>query len=303
MLPLATSEKIKNIRADNVSGAVELTKQAAQVLLSVVNEVAEPSTSSLTQTIEVTVSALVKAQPTMASLFNLGNRVLGAIEPLQETEAIRSTVQQSCQDFLAQIEHSGHVIATRAAELIEDGMTVMTHSASATVLQAFYAARRAEKQFEVICTESRPMQEGIKLAESLGQEGIPVKLIVDAVAFSQLAEVQLIFVGADSVSPAGLVNKTGTLGLALAATMLNIDLYALCGSEKFLPQDYPLPPEPLKNPREILAEPIENVTVLNYYFDQTPLDYLNGLISENGLLKPPALQQAFADFEIHPLLR
>ena len=303
MLPVATSEKIKNIRDDNISGAVELTKQAAHILLSVIDQVDEPSASRLTQTIEVTVIALVQAQPTMAPLFNLGNRVLRTIEPLRQKESIRQTLQQSCQDFLAQIEHSGHIIAARAAELIEDGMTIMTHSASATVLRAFLTARQTGKQFEVICTESRPMREGVKLAESLSRAGIPVKLIVDAATFSQLAEVQLIFVGADSVSPAGLVNKSGTLGLALAAAMQNVDLYALCGSEKFLPQDYSLPPEPLKNPHEILAEPVENVTVLNYYFDQTPLNYLHGLISENGFLKAPALRQALADFEIHPLLR
>jgi translation initiation factor 2B subunit (eIF-2B alpha/beta/delta family) len=74
--------------------------------------------------------------------------------------------------------------------------------------------------------------------------------------------------------------------LALAASRFQVPMYALCGSEKFLPPDYELEPEAPKDPREILAQPVPNVTVVNYYFDLTPLDYLAGIITEDGIISP-----------------
>ncbi|GAG54283.1 unnamed protein product, partial [marine sediment metagenome] len=84
------------------------------------------------------------------------------------------------------------------------------------------------KNFNIICTESRPANEGFCLAEKLGKEEIKVKLIVDSASFSLLPEIQLILVGADALSTQGLVNKIGTLGLALAAKKFKVDIHVLC---------------------------------------------------------------------------
>ncbi|MCB0193069.1 MAG: hypothetical protein KDJ65_14085 [Anaerolineae bacterium] len=304
MIPRATRAKIETIRADNLSGAVALTRQAAQALLSVVDDENAPADDDrLLDSLGATAKALIAAQPTMAPLFNVGNQLLWTLESRPKGESIPHTVRQSCHTFLNAIEQSGGKIAKRAAALIEDGMTIMTHSASATVAQALYTARRDGKRFEIIATESRPMNEGVALAKSLGQAGIKVALLTDAAAFAQLAEVQRIFVGADSVSPAGLINKSGTLGLALAAQALGVDFYALCGLEKFLPDAYAHPPEPPKNPAEIVTETMDNVTILNFYFDHTPLDRLTGVITADNILTPADLQHTFAAIAIHPLLQ
>ncbi|MCB0223280.1 MAG: translation initiation factor eIF-2B [Anaerolineae bacterium] len=300
-LPPPIQSSIKKIKTDNVNGAVELTRQAAATLTRLTN-LSTPTAAHLIEYIELAAKALINAQPTMAPLFNLANRVLLAVDPAVNDDQIKQIVRQSCRDFVNQIEQSGQRIAGAAAALIEEDMVIMTHSASATVGQAFLAAQRAGQQFEIICTESRPVNEGVKLARRLGRQGFSVKLITDAAAFGLMSEVDMIFVGADSVSPHGLVNKSGTLGLALAAHRFNVDFYGLCGSEKFLPESYALPTEPLKDPGEILAEPADNVTVLNYYFDHTPLDYVSGLITERGVLSPAGLGQIFEDLTIHPAL-
>lgn len=64
-------------------------------------------------------------------------------------------------------------------------------------------------------------------------------------------------------------------------------MYALCGSEKFLPPGDELEPGPPKDPREILAQPLPNVTVVNYCFDSTPFRYLAGTVTEDGIIPPP----------------
>lgn len=304
MLPEPIRQKIEAIRADNINGAVALTRQAADALIAAIDHpIGEPPASPLPQIIGTTAQALVDAQPTMAPIFNLGNRVLWAVDPLQDADAIRQSARQQCQAFLAGLKRAGHAVGVNAADLIEDGMTVMTHSASSMVLQALRLAWRTGKQFEIICTEARPMGEGIKLAETLGREGMPVTLIVDAAAFALLPETGLVFVGADCVTPGGLVNKSGTLGLALAAQAMQVAFYGLCGSEKFLPADDLLPPEPPKTPTEIVAQPPAGVTILNFYFDQTPLDALTGVVTEEGVLATPELRARFETIKIHPLLR
>lgn len=142
------------------------------------------------------------------------------------------------------------------------------------------------RRIRVTCTESRPMREGVALARTLAQAGIKVTLIADAAAHAEVAErAELVVVGADSVSSVGLVNKAGTLGIALTARRFGKPIYALCGADKVVPagcehlvviQD--------REPKELLAEPIEGVRVRNVQFDVTPVDCLDGLVTERGPL-------------------
>jgi translation initiation factor 2B subunit (eIF-2B alpha/beta/delta family) len=126
------------------------------------------------------------------------------------------------------------------------------------------------------------------MAGRVGALGIPVTLIVDAAVYRFLPRAQMVFVGADSISPRGLVNKTGTSLVALGASKLGVPVYALCGREKFLPESYEPPPEQPRNPREILECDVPNVTVENYYFDTTPLEYLTGIVTEDGMWGRPS---------------
>jgi translation initiation factor eIF-2B subunit delta len=280
--------RIDRIRQDRTSGAVELAIQAAEILV-LLSEQPGLSAAALRET----ALALVRAQPAMAPLFNLANEVL-----FHRPDEL-STV---CHDFIYRLQRAGQAIATLAAGLIRDGMTVLTHSYSSTVFQTLLLAKRAGRQFGVLCTESRPLREGVTLARKLAQQGIPVSLIVDAAVFRFLSRTQLVLVGADAVSAQGLVNKIGTAPLALAARTLGIDVYALAGSEKFFPAGYCAPAEQPKAPTEILEEAALNLTPVNLYFDSTPLEYLTGLITEQGILPPGDFERSLRDRRIHPAL-
>ena len=142
--------------------------------------------------------ALVEAQPSMAPMYNLAQRVLAS-----------SDVKAACVEFLESMEQSAARVAEIAAALIEDGMTVMTHSFSSTVLAAFREAHQSGKNFKVICPESRPVCEGVALAASLGMGGISASVIADAAAYRLLPEVQLVWVGADAISLRGSPTRRG----------------------------------------------------------------------------------------------
>lgn len=301
-LPKCVEDRIEKIRLNSTDGALKLARQAAESLTFLVDNITVSSASELTEDIEQTASKLVKAQPTMAPIFNLTNGILLDIDTLDDEEKIKQTVRNQCQQFIDQLESSAQSIGELAADLMEDDSVIIVHSYSDTVLKALLSANEIGKSFHVICTESRPMNEGLDLAEKLGKQGIKTTLVVDSAIFSFLSEAKLIFVGADALSQHGLVNKIGTLGLALAAEKLGVDLYTLCGSEKILPANYRFKPEKQKNPTEVSTRNFSNVSIMNYYFDLTPLDYLTGIITEDRIDSPNKIEQRIRSLRVHEVL-
>lgn len=297
-------ELIEEIRRDNISGAVPLTLKGAQVLVEYIDITKRDSPSSFLAELHQLGRTLIQAQPAMASFFNLVNRVLWRLEGLTELQAMKEAVREGAEAFAAELTRQGECIAQAVLPLIGEGATIMTHSYSSTVLKGLLVARGEGRRMRVICLEGRPMREGVTLAQELGQAGIEVTLIVDAAGPQMMEEAQLVLVGADSLSPLGLVNKVGTYALALAARAHRVPFYALCGSEKFLPADW-LPhmaAEVGGAASEILPEPVRNVSVLNRYFDLTPLPYLCAVITERGIMGPAEVKEALAELKVHPSL-
>jgi translation initiation factor 2B subunit (eIF-2B alpha/beta/delta family) len=107
-------------------------------------------------------------------------------------------------------------------------------------------------------------------------------------------------VGADTLSPYGLVNKIGTFGLAVASKEFRKDFYTLCSTDKILPKRGTIEDE--KDPLEITSKCLPNVTPINRYFDLTPLTYLTGVVTEKGIMTPSEIKEYMKGLKIHRLL-
>lgn len=295
------TRRIEAIRRDNTSGAVALTVQGTETLAFLAQISQAGSAAEFRAELLETGWALIAAQPAMASLFNLVNAVLLSAEEARDVDAMRETVGERARGFATELEQRGQRIAEAALGLIHDGATVMTISYSATVLTALLRAREAGKRFRALCPESRPQREGVALARQLGDEGIEAVVIVDAAVAHFMSGADLAFVGADSLSALGVVNKVGTYTLALAARAHKVPFYALCGTEKFLPSvRSPHRMIEEREPREVLPQTSANVRAINVYFDLTPLDLLTGVVAERGVLAPQELLSALEAMRIHP---
>jgi len=262
---------IDEIRKERSSGARKVAVRAATLLIRCAQDAAEE--------VPRLARALMAAQPAMGPVFNLAWRALSSPD-----------VAGACAEFLESMERNTTRVAELAADLVEDGVSAMTHSFSSTVLAAYREASRQGKRFSVICPESRPICEGVAMAASLGMAGIDACVIADAAVYRALPQVGLALVGADAVSPLSIFNKTGTAQLALAAGEFGVRVYALCPSDRFLPRPYEPPPEEPKDPRELLERELPHVSAVNYYFDATPLDYFSGFVTEDGILTPAELR-------------
>lgn len=291
--------KIQEIRADNRSGAAEITKRASDVFVEFSKIKISKKTEFLSLLHQVS-RDLIDSQPSMAPIINLVNRVLVKVGGLTDLKAMREGVQAEAQSFIKNMNAGLGSIISNSLSVIKNfknPCSILTYSYSSTVLNVLADARKAGLEFTVTCTESRPASEGKLLAKTLAGEDIPVTYIVDMLAFSLIKEgkVDLILVGGDSISTDGLVNKIGTLGLAVFAKHFNVLIYALLGTEKFLsPQlvSY-LKIEP-HEPEEVLITDEKGIGVVNRYFDITPLSFLTGVITELGILQENEVKERSA---------
>jgi translation initiation factor 2B subunit (eIF-2B alpha/beta/delta family) len=199
-------------------------------------------------------------QPYMASIYNFLHDLETA---WTEQEDIAAFCERWWEEFAAAHERVVH----EGAELIV-GRTILTHSYSTAVAEALELGGPRR----VICTESRPKNEGIELAQRLGAAGIDMELVIDAAAPSLTDEMDLVLFGSDGVGEFGLVHKVGSFGIAVAAKQTCTPVVALSHPKKRWPAGFSLPPEPPRDPDEICRCDLRR---RNFYFDITPLHLLD----------------------------
>lgn len=293
--------QIDQIAGDHLSGATDITLRAAEMLASLPVYGDTTTPEAFRRELTVVARELAAAQPSMASLLSLVNRVLLTADQAEGYDRLLVAVQHAAEDFAAALGRRPAQIAQATLPLIRDGATIMTISSSSMVLAALQHAHDARKRIRVICLESRPQREGVEFAKLLAGIEIDVTLVVDAAMAHFMQDVNLVIFGADTISPRGLVNKIGTHALALAADAHGVPAYGLAGTEKFLPASLLKRFEiEQQDPREILNEPVHpRLNVINLYFDLTPLDFLAGVVTEHDVLTPAEVEECLRAIEIH----
>ena len=293
-------KKVAGIAADNQSGAAELVAQATEILQLLDFDEAVTNDHKIQDNIRTLGRRLIEAQPRMAPIFSLVNGLLLQINERPGNESVTAFIDKYCQKFLADMRQNEETLHRKAAGVLPENTTVLTHSASSTVRETVFAAVKAGKNPRLICAESRAVYEGVEQSRKFARAGIPVSLITNAAMAHSLDNADIILVGADALMADSFVNKIGTSMLALAARSASINLYVLCTSHKFLPPEAVLPPQKQCNPDEILREPPPGITPVNVYFEETPLRHCTAVITENGLIKPAKLRQKLQRLQIDP---
>ncbi len=259
------------------------------------------SSSSVTGfTEELTQQAkyLKSARPTAVNLAWACERLCqrGRLTPgdsaalLTEAQAIHAEDRQICR-----------AIGIHGEPLIDAGAGVLTHcnagalavSELGTATAPMYTAHALGRRFKVFADETRPLYQGARLtAWELNQAGIDVELICDNSAATLMArgEIQLAIVGTDRVTANGdVVNKIGTLGVAIACAHFGIPFYVACPSSTFdantaCGADVPIE---VRDSAEVLGSHAAAVPARNLAFDVTPAALVTGIITEHGVVQAP----------------
>jgi len=296
--------EIEAIGKDNLSGSVSLCERAARVFLDLIADWSPDTGEQLYQEVLEVGKGLIAAQPEMVLIRRLVNELLYRLRQVNNGPGARDALRRGVEEFLEGIRRGSERIVEEGAKLITSHSTVVTHSYSSTVQKALLRARSLSVSYRVICLEARPLGEGVSLAEELAAAGIEVTLIADSAIFQLMPRVDLVLVGGDAVTPGGLINKIGTAGLALAAREKGVPFYALCHTEKIWPQVLSEPLETHTKPaQQLYPKTVEGISVLNFYFDQTPLEWITGLVTERGVMTSRELVDLFSRIWLTPELR
>ncbi|PLX83483.1 MAG: initiation factor 2B [Desulfuromonas sp.] len=272
------------LAVDRTRGASELARFCLKALCDSALQNPAGAPPDLRRLLREQAAALAAARPSMAPIDNLLSRWLRDLDALPEEDlaALRQGASEAANRLCRISRVAVERAAAHAARLIGAGKTVLSHSLSSTVLTVF--ARLGEEGVTAVISESRPLCEGHKLAESLCGWGIPVTLVTDAQLGLFAGQADLALVGADSLLADGsVVNKAGTYPLALAARDQGIPFYVCC--ESFKRHESTTDPPPLEemDPAELDAPERPGLTVRNIYFDITPARLVSAWIDENGV--------------------
>ncbi len=280
---------IAEVRSDRARGASELARRCLSILAETARFLPAGNVPEFQEQLLALSAELEQARPSMAPIQNLLRRWRETLnfEAVTDLADARQVAGKRAEAVIAASRQAVVDCATRAADLLGPGRTVMTHSLSSTVVEV---CRLLENQgLRMIVTESRPLAEGRRLAERLSTWGVPTTFITDAQMGLFVGEADAVLVGADSVLVDGaVVNKAGTYLLALAARDRGIPFYVCCESFKWrVAEQSPLELEEMA-PAELETPDWPGVRVRNVYFDLTPARLVSAWIDEAGVRWPKA---------------
>ena len=243
---------------------------------------------------------ILGSRPTAVSLWNGVHATIKGVDACDTVEGMRELIVSNAERFNKASLDAVKTIGEIGAKRIQDGDIILTHCNSSAALSVIKTAFRQGKKFRVYATESRPWRQGILTVNELAKEGIDITLIIDSAVRSVMKSVTKVFVGADTITSHGtLVNKIGTSQLALAANEARVQFYVCSETYKFSPMtlfgDMVTIEE--RDHDEVAKREILDPTVkiFNPVFDSTPAKYIDGIITEVGLISPGSVYHVMTD--------
>ncbi|GBD09736.1 Methylthioribose-1-phosphate isomerase [Candidatus Thermoflexus japonica] len=269
-------EALKAYREDRTSGAMALAFRAAQIVEEWARIAPVGRMEDFGSELEGLLHALIQAHPDMAPPRHLAEAARRAIREASDLAAARANLIAALGKFRRQLEVHERAAARHAASLLRSARMIMTHSRSGLVARALAFAAEKGRSLQVICPVSEPGGEGQRMSEEVAAMGHTAILLPDLAAVHWLPQVDLVLVGADAWDEEGIVNKIGTLALAILARAFQRPFFVVAISEKRWPAGAgPHPARALRSPPRA-SEEIP-------WFEFVPRSYLTGLILEDGL--------------------
>lgn len=275
---------LEELHGDRVRGASELARRCLQLLAASAREATADNADKLHRTLESRQRRLVACRPSMAPVQNLLDEWWRAVSPhgTGPLADLRSLAVAEAEQRIGRSRTALERVGQNAAAYVGTDKTIITHSLSSTVIEVFDRLKGSNVQ--ALVSESRPLKEGRILARQLAEWQIPTQLITDAQLGLFVGQADVALVGADSLLPdGGLINKAGSLLLALAARERAVPFCVCCESYKRRRPGMDQPELEEMKGDELGAPPIPGVRIRNVYFDITPARLIDRWIDENGV--------------------
>uniref|UniRef100_A0A914ZVB0 Translation initiation factor eIF2B subunit alpha n=1 Tax=Parascaris univalens TaxID=6257 RepID=A0A914ZVB0_PARUN len=200
--------------------------------------------------------------------------------------------------FIERVARSRSLISRFARPFVQNNSRILTHSFSRVVLRALIDAKGAGVDVHIFVTESHPDVSGKTMFNLLRDAGIRTTLILDSAVGYLMESIDMVLIGAEGVmETGGVINKIGTLSMAICAKAMNKPVYVMAESIKFV-KEYPLNqsdiPFEFKYRSSVLQKsegqsPEVDLSEEHPTVDYTPPQYINLLFTDLGILTPAAV--------------
>lgn len=238
---------------------------------------------------------LLSTRPSAVSLPNALTYVLRTLRGTKEFSEARTSVILAAEEFIKNSLEAITRISEIGARRIKESSIILTHCHSTAAVEVIASAYKEGRVLKVYSTETRPFMQGRITVSHLLKYGVPAVQIPDSAVRYIMHEVDYVVVGADTITSNGaVVNKIGTSQVALAAKEARVRVYVAAESYKFSPLTLvgELVKIEFRSPEEIVPkewlEKHPGIKVLNPVFDVTPPEYVDIVITEYGVIPPPA---------------
>lgn len=263
--------------------------------------------------VERAADELRNTRPTAQDLFYAIDRVLAAVYKAPAGMVAHCALGEA-NAIADEGAERGEAIGHHGAELIHDGMRILTHCNAGwlafvdwgSALAPMYVAKRQGKQVFVYADETRPRCQGARLtAWELAGEGIEHTIIADNAAghYMKAGDIDMVIVGSDRIAANGdVANKIGTYTKAVLAKENGIPFYVAaptstidlqCPTGEGIPIEERSEDEVLYMVGRTDGGTVDRVRIApdvsharNPAFDVTPADLVTGIITEHGLISP-----------------
>ena len=285
------------IRSMEIRGAGKIARKGVEAIMELVSAYEGDDLPSLISTIDDARERILSSRPTAVSLWNGVQMSLKGIEASDSVEELKRRVMTNSTAFIERSEKALEIIGSFGSRRIRSGDTVLTHCNSQVALSVILTAFSEGKDIEVIATESRPWRQGLLTVRQLAEAGVPTTLIVDSAVRAVMRDVDIVVVGADTITSSGVVvNKIGTSQIALAAQEARVPFLVCSETYKFSPMTLSGELVEIEDRERsevvVEGEVPSNVRVRNPVFDATPPEYVDSIVTEIGIIPP------FAAYEV-----
>ncbi|WP_031468907.1 methylthioribose-1-phosphate isomerase [Sciscionella sediminilitoris] len=190
----------------------------------------------------------------------------------------------------------GRRLGAHAAARFADGDVILTHCwGDVYVIGVLRAILERGDSVRVICTETRPYLQGARLtAHSVAELGMDVSVITDGMPAALMSQgrIDKLLTAADRVTMDGhVVNKVGTLGLAIAARHFGVPYTATVFAPDEQAETGSQVPLEDRDGAEVLhalgnRTASERATGIYPAFDVTPPELVGAIGTDRGVFAP-----------------
>jgi methylthioribose-1-phosphate isomerase len=267
------------------------------------------SKKQLIEELEASAETLRKTRPTAVNLFWAIERVLAKTKKAEGNmeDLVEATIKEA-QTIADNDVEINKKIGRNGSALIKNEYTVLTHCNAGSLATVDYgtalgvvrSAWEDGKRFVVFATETRPLLQGARLtAYELKRDGISVTLITDSMVGFMMEKslIDLVIVGADRIVRDAVINKIGTLSIAVLAKEFDVPFYVAAPISTMdldhVSKDITIEERDPKEVTHIRGRRIaaRDIKVRNPAFDITPMKYIQGIITEREIVSPETLRR------------